>query len=185
MSEPLLDGWDKHSIWAEDRNITPFRTNAKRWHKDWEKLLPILCAAWDVFLTMHPFFSRGSLTEEETSTRLAKMSSELAASQQSLAYVWPRLIDDGQFVKAWYRFDEKRLKCHISNGIEEICQLPPFGQDSRSLCPEISLLFMLEEKGRVFIDFLNTFTLGKETAGEGKPYFVPSAWWDDRDGFQI
>lgn len=179
MSESPVDGWDKHSMWAEEYNITPFRTDAAHWHKDWEKLLPTLSASRDVFPTMRQFFRRpSSWTEEETFARLEAMSSEVAASQERLLGVWPRLIDDGEFVTAWYLLEEKHRRRHVSNGIEEICQYP-FGQDSRSLCPEVSFTFMLEQKGRVFVDFLNAFTLGKEKAGEGKPYFVPSTWWDE------
>lgn len=178
MNELPVDGWDTYSIWAEAHNITPFRTDATRWHKDWDKLLPTLSASWDVFPTMRQFFRRGGFTEEETSARLGRMSSELAASQERLLRVWPRIVDDGEFVTAWYLLEEKHRRRHVSNGIEEICQYP-LGQDSRSLCPEVSFSFMLKQKGRVFIDFLNTFTLGKERAGEGKPYFVPSAWWDE------
>lgn len=177
MTQPPLTGWDRPSAWAKLYDITPFKTDAKRWHNDWEKLLPTLSASQDVYPIMSRWLIKDHQTDEEPSTRLEAAMGQLAAIQEWFARRREMLIDDGELVTAWYLLDEKDRRRYITSGIEAI-SLSSLGQDLRPLCPEVSLSFMLKQKGRVFIEFVDNLMKGKESVGEGKPYFVPSAWWE-------
>lgn len=177
MSQPPLTGWDRPSAWSNLYDITPFRTDAKRWHNDWEKLLTTLSASQDVYPIMSRWITKDHQMEEEPSTRLEEAMGRLAVTQEWFTRKREMIIDDGELVTAWYLLDEKDRRRYITGGIEAI-SLSSLGQDMRPLCPEVSLSFMLKQKGRVFIEFVDNLMKGKESVGEGKPYFVPSAWWE-------
>jgi hypothetical protein len=117
------------SIFASKFNVTPSKSNALRWNKDWEKVCNSLPSK-DVYSTF-------ALAIKEQDGRalietVEKVTEKLCDFQTLVTDLWKSL--QGLLL------DEAECKCHLLKGIQEACQVSPFCEDAPVLCPEITIL---------------------------------------------
>jgi len=94
-----------------------------------------------------------------------------------LLQVWDEMDADEHFASAWQLLEEEERKRHLLKGLERACQHGSWGQDSRALCPEITITSMLKQRGQAFIDLINIYKTGKKDIDGSTPYCFPSEWW--------
>jgi hypothetical protein len=82
-----------------------------------------------------------------------------------------------KFFTAWLLLEDAERKRHLLKGLEEASVLSSWFQDARAMCPEITLSFMLRQRGKAFADFIGNYRNGKKEAGEYNVYFLPNEWW--------
>jgi hypothetical protein len=170
----------EHSIFARKFKITSFEHDPIRWNRDWEKVLRTLSSA-DVYTAMGEFLSKMSLSEPDAIPQLHQGFKEDVLSQQSaFTGVWDELLGENfdSFSAAWFLLDEKERTRHLLKGLEEASQRLGFGQDSRALCPEITVSAMLKQSGRTFTEFLTNYQAKLKETSAGHPYLVASEWWN-------
>jgi hypothetical protein len=179
---PINQTDDNPSFWAGKFNITSFESDPWRWNKEWEKVLHTLSASEDVSLMVNQIRKKSVGKPENISRMVQDLQELVCKDQKKFVELWvdEKLARD-DFVAAWMLLEEAELKRHLLKGIEEACQFG-IGQDSRALCPEITISSMLRQGGRRFIDFTDSYTKGKQSVGEEAPYFLPSEWWEKAVG---
>jgi hypothetical protein len=170
----------EHSLYAQMFNITSCEYDPEKWNRDWEKALRTLSFA-DVYAQMGERMSNRSLSATDMTPRLHQLLKECLLHQQSrLSKLWDdHLVEQFESISiAWLFLDEKERNRHLLKGLEEATKVSPFGQDSRALCPEITVSAMSKQKGRPFIDLLNTYQAKLKEVTMGDPYLVANERWD-------
>lgn len=97
--------------------------------------------------------------------------------QKGLVKEWDEIEEEGKFFTAWLLLEDAERKRHLLKGLEEASILSLWSQDARAMCPEITLSFMLRQRGKALIDFIGDYRSGKKEAGEDNVYFLPNGWW--------
>jgi hypothetical protein len=165
------------SFWARHFKITSLKTDPARWNEEWEQTLQSLSSGY-VYAMMGGLLKDSQIEPEKLSQLTQGSKDDLSKAQNVVAELWDDLRREGHFKMAWLLLDEKERQRHALNGLKKACEHAAWGQDSRSLCPEITMSCMLKLKGRAFLDFIRDYTNGKQGAGAGSYYCLPSEWWD-------
>ena len=82
------------------------------------------------------------------------------------------------FVTARPLLEEAERKRHLLNQMQKACQSAFLREDTRSLCPDITVSSMLIQRGQAFVHLIDAFTKGKKELGDAMPYCFPSEWLD-------
>jgi hypothetical protein len=164
------------SFWANQFRITSFKSDPWRWNKEWEKVLHTLPSR-DVYITMGRTYKKDSLPPTEISTHTQDLRDGVRETQNKMIGLH-ELAQKVDFTTAWLLLEEAERKRHLLKGMEETCEHVGFGQDSRALCPEITISSMLKQRGRAFVDFYRTFKKGKDDVGEDTAFLLSSEWWE-------
>jgi hypothetical protein len=166
-----------NSVWANKFKITSFKSDPWRWNKEWDKVLHTLPSR-DVYLTMGRMYRKDSWSPTDISTHTQSLRSGVHDLQNHMMGL-DELAKKGDFATAWLLIEEVERKRHLLKGVEETCEHVGFGQDSRALCPEITISSMLKQKGKAFVDFYGTFVKGKDDVGEDTLFLLSSEWWEN------
>jgi hypothetical protein len=165
------------SIWATKFKIPSFESDPWRWNKKWDKVLRTLSSR-EVYPAMGHMYKKDAWDASELLKHSRKLKDKVCETQNVLVRAWNEMEKTKQFVTAWLLLEEGERKRHLLKGMEEACQHASLRQDSRALCPEITISSMLKQNGRAFVDFINAFrTEGKKDL-RGGTYSLPSEWWD-------
>jgi hypothetical protein len=171
------DPEDDFSLWARHFKITSSKTDPARWNEEWEKALLSLSSGF-VYATMGGRLKESQMEPDKLSQLIQGTKDDLSKAQKTVAKLWDDLRGEGHFKMAWLLLDERERRRHLLKGLEQACEHAAWGQDSRALCPEITISSMLKLKGRAFIDFIRDYTDGMRGVGVGSWYCLPSEWWD-------
>ena len=172
------DDDDDWSIWAQKFKITSIKSDPWRWNKDWEKVLHSLSSR-DVYPMMGGMYLKASWDPADLTQHAEGLEERVGRFQSTiLVKVWDSMQESRHFVTAWPLLEEAERKRHLLNGMKEACQSAFLREDTRSLCPEITVSSMLIQRGQAFVHFIDAFTKGKKELGDATPYCFPSEWWD-------
>jgi hypothetical protein len=105
---------------------------------------------------------------------------EVIRQQRTFTETWNNILATSfeSFSSAWLLLDEKERRRRLLGGLEDVNQRSLLGQDSRALCPEITVSALLKQNGRRFIDFAKTYRTKLMEVAVGNLYLVESEWWD-------
>lgn len=160
-------------IFAEQFEITSVKTDPARWNKDWEKGLRSL-SGQDVYSAfrdrVQDFFG-----EIDSSVLCEELTRRALKYQKVTREMWDVMMTD--FRTAWALVEEKERKKHLMKGLQAACEFAVLGEDSRALCPEISVNSMLKDRGKGFVDFISNFHRNLKEADVEALYTLPSQWW--------
>lgn len=160
-------------IFAEQFEITSVKTDPARWNKDWEKGLRSL-SGQDVYSAfrdrVQDFFG-----ENDSSVLCEELTRRALKYQKVTREMWDVMMTD--FRTAWALVEEKERKKHLMKGLQAACEFAVLGEDSRALCPEISVNSMLKDRGKGFVDFISNFHRNLKEADVEALYTLPSQWW--------
>ena len=162
------------SVWARKLNLTSFRADPWAWNKEWEKALHRLSFSEDVYPMMGSFYSKTRLDPTKLSGFELQRVSDL---QNAIEKVW-NYAGKRYLATSWLVLPTGVRKRHLLKGMDGACKVASLQQDSRALCPEITISAMLKQRGRVFVDFLDAYLKGKKDVGEHTPYLLPSEGWE-------
>ena len=169
---------DHFSFWAHKFKITSFKSDPWRWNKEWEKVLRSLSFK-DVYGVSCKVYKDRDLSVLSQLSQCLK--DRVYGAQNIITKEWDEMAESRQFVTAWLLLEERERKRHLMKGMEDACQYTSLHQDLRVLCPEITITSMLKQNGKVFLEFVDAFVVGKKNAIDGTPYYLPSEWWDMPD----
>jgi hypothetical protein len=162
------------SLWAYKFKIISFKSDPWRWNKEWEKVLHTLSPSKYVYPMMGQMYKRGRWDPAKLSKHSYDLRNKVCDMQKTVVTAWDDLEEKGHFVTAWVLLEEGERKRHLLKGIEGACEKAHWRQDSRALCPEITISSMLKQRGRVFIDFISAYRKGKREVGEDSLYSLPT-----------
>jgi hypothetical protein len=168
--------WDDVSFWAGKYKITSLKSDPWRWNKDWEKVLRTLSSA-DVYSAMGRIYKKESWPAAEHSKHTQVLKDGVCDIQNRMIDVH-ELGQKGDFATAWVLLEENERKRHLLDGMKKAFEQVAYHQDSRALCPEITISSMLKQRGRAFLDFVDVYKKGKKDAGVDTPFCLPSEWWE-------
>jgi hypothetical protein len=171
---------ERFSVWAHKFNITSMKANPIRWNREWEKALQTLSSS-DVYRTMGEGLLEVGLLEPAKFSQVSQgVKDVLCYSEEGVTMIWDDMLQEKfeSFKMAWLLLDEKERIRHLLKGLEEGCQRALLGEDSRALCPEITISSMLKRNGGAFTDFTSDYCKRLKDASASRPYFFPSDWWD-------
>ena len=131
------------------------------------------CSAKDVYAVLGSLWLKPEYVVEAFKARILKL-------QNFLAKLWTDMEEGEHFITAWLLLGERDRRTHILKGLEEACKGSSLGMDARAMCPDIKISSMLKRKGQAYIDFISSFTKGKNAASENDIYRIPSQWWERR-----
>ena len=163
------------SVFTHKFNILSIKTDRTRWNKEWDNILRTLSAK-EVYAMLSPTWSRGYL---ETS-KMARDAETLKYRVREIQKMLVKSKDAGEeehLSAAWLLLEERDQRNHLLKGLEEACEEASSGQDLRAMCPEIKISSLLKQKGRAYINFINSYTKGIEDADDDI-YHLPSKWWN-------
>ncbi|KIM75252.1 hypothetical protein PILCRDRAFT_13796 [Piloderma croceum F 1598] len=163
------------SIWARKLNLTSFRADPWGWNKEWEIALRTLSFSKDVYPVMGSFITR--LDPTKLSGHLDSELQRVSNLQNVIGKVCD-VMEKGHLATAWLVLPTGGRKRHLLKGMDDACKHASLQQDSRALCPDITISAMLKQRGRVFVDFLDAYLKGKKDAGEHTPYLLPTEGWE-------
>lgn len=169
---------DDISVWARKLELISFKDNPWRWNKEWEKALHSLSSSKDVYPVMSQFYSKDLWNSTDFSQHCEHLKGRVCEVQNIVVKLWDNVQEGERFVTAWFLLDEGERKRHLLKGMEEACQRAPLSQDSRALCPEVTISSMASQRGRAFVDFISAYSQGKKDVGENSTYSHPSDWWE-------
>lgn len=174
----------KPSYWVAALNITKHSIDPVRWNKEWEralrkltpkKIYPQLSEQLRKILE-----SQHSTLNEGLTVYTKRINKETALFQRLMFEMWDtgaRERTSTYLTTVWLLLgDEQRTK-YLKNGMEEACRYVLLGQDTRAMCPEMTITALSKTRGQPFLDLVEEIRLGRQGQG-GAPYLFPSAWWD-------
>jgi len=163
----------QQDLFTSKFHITSIESDPSRWNKEWEKALRAHTSK-EVYQMYKPKRWDPSVFSQFNQQFKEKISS----LQETIVKLWEELESKEHFHTAWMLLGDGERKRHLLNGFKETFANSVFGQDSRALCPEITLSSMLKRKGQVFIDYLTDYKNQKKEIGVDNAYFLPSLWWE-------
>lgn len=159
------------SFFARKYKIPTFESDS--WNKEWEQVLYTLSAAEDIYPIMGTMWNPGKVEPDAQQTL-----KDLVCQRQRIAVeLWDKLGEGIRIDTLWLLLAEQECKRHLLRGLRKACKEAIRGQDARALCPEITVSFMLKQRGKAFINFVQDYSNGKKDVGEEEVYLVPNAWW--------
>jgi hypothetical protein len=162
-------------LFSEKFEITSVKTDPARWNKDWEKGLRSL-SGQDVYAAFRDRV-QDFLRDHDTSVLCEELTRRALIYQEVTREMWDDMMTD--FRTAWALVEEKERKKHLMKGLQAACESAVLGEDSRALCPEISVNSMLKDRGKGFLDFISNFHKNLKEADSEALYTLPSQWWEE------
>jgi hypothetical protein len=163
-----------------DFRIPTFKTDPGRWNKGWEKTLPLLSAAKYVYPKLgEQAYQKVDWNRAKISRHRTELRGRVCTLRENFVKLWSRMPNNNkQFITAWQLLKEKERKRHLLKGLEEAIAHGKFRQDTRAMCPELTITTMLKEQECAFPAFLDTYRNTKRELGSGKMYTLPNEWWN-------
>src|ERR1700683_2092138 len=127
------------SFWARKLNLTSFRADPWGWNKEWEKALHTLSFSEDVYPVMSSLYAR--LDPTKLSGHFESVQRRVSNLQNVIGKVCD--IEKEDLATGWLFFSTGERKRHLLKGMDEACKHASLEQDSRALCPEITISAML------------------------------------------
>jgi hypothetical protein len=155
------DGFPFKSFWADKFKIPNFKRDPWRWNKEWENILRTLSSSKDVYPKMATLYRKDRWDSTELAEHLTSLKNVVCGIQNMLPQV-DEMDADEHFVTAWQLLEEEEGKRHLLKELERACRHESWGQDSRVLCPEITITSLLKQRGLAFIDLINIYKTGKK-----------------------
>ncbi|KAF9459185.1 hypothetical protein BDZ94DRAFT_1057108 [Collybia nuda] len=170
--EDILD----FSMWGDEFTFEAFKANPARWNKNWERASRIHTGS-DVFHRMGSVCAPKRPVKESPITMLT----EQLVKMQDLFVKVAEAVEgkEGQGVTAWLLLGQVERTKHLNKGFENSYPVVAARQDARCFAPEITVSALLKRNGQGFLELLKACAKGRRDAGEGKPYFHRSVWWDE------
>jgi hypothetical protein len=106
-----------------------------------------------------------------------RLHAQVCRSQLLISKLWAEL-DNTRFSVAWMTLKVEDRKNHVLHGMKEACEYAPWGQDTRALCPDITISSMMKDQGQGFTNFLEDCTGAVEKSGSDRVYLIWSEWWE-------
>jgi hypothetical protein len=163
------------SFFARKYNIPTFESDS--WNKEWEQVLRTLSASEDVYSSMGDIWHPDQI-KAPAQQKLKEFREFVCMTQDKMVEVWDKLGEKIRVDTLWLLLADEECKRHLLAGLRKACKDAIRGQDARALCPEVTVSFMLKQRGKAFIDFVKDCRNGKKDVGED-PYLVPNAWWQN------
>ena len=163
------------SFFARKYNIPTFESDS--WNKEWEQVLRTLSASEDVYSSMGDIWHPDQI-KAPAQQKLKEFKEFVCMTQDKMVEVWDKLGGKIRVDTLWLLLADEECKRHLLAGLRKACKDAIRGQDARALCPEVTVSFMLKQRGKAFIDFVKDCRNGKKDVGED-PYLVPNAWWQN------
>lgn len=170
----------KPSYWVDTLNITKHSIDPALWNKEWERALRKLTPK-KIYLQLSARLYR--LWESNNANANLALMVYPAGLKEEAAMLQGAIFDplDDEtmqyYTTAWLLLNDEQRKQRLMNGLEEACRRVLLGQDTRAMCPEITITALAKHRGQPFLDLVNSFRSGRQARG-GEFYIPPSAWWD-------
>lgn len=159
-------------LFSKKFNITSIKQDILKWDKDWEAAIASLTAA-DVLKEISYLLDDSFLTPGD----LKSLHLDLRIVQEGAARSLRKFLRGGRFNTIWLLLGASEQRRHILQGLEKASEAPStlLGQDTRALCPDVTVSNFLTEGGKGFIGFLTRFL---EVLDSSDPAFLPNSWWE-------
>ncbi|KAG1821589.1 uncharacterized protein BJ212DRAFT_1425821 [Suillus subaureus] len=152
-------------------NITDIKQDMLKWDKEWEAAIASSTAA-DVLKEISRVLDDSFFALDD----LESFHLDLRNVQEATAQSLRKIFHEGHFKTIWLLLDASEQRRHILEGLEKASEAPTFwGQDSRALCPEVTVSNLLSEGGKRFVVFLAHFL---EVFESSDPALLPNSWWE-------
>lgn len=83
------------------------------------------------------------------------------------------------FESRWQEAEESVRERHLLEGLVRTCAHPQGAEQSRLLCPEVTLEKLQDSQGRAFLNLLKSYILDEYSAVPKKPLLLPSGRLND------
>lgn len=131
-------------------DITGIKQDMLKWDKEWEAALASSTAA-DVLKEISHVMDDSFFTLDD----LEFLHLDLRNVQEGAAQSLRKIFHEGHFNTIWLLLDASEQRRHILEGLEKASEAPTlWGQDSRALCPEVTVLNSYQRAGRALSFFL-------------------------------
>ncbi|KAG2038977.1 hypothetical protein BDR03DRAFT_999084 [Suillus americanus] len=147
-------------------DITGIKQDMLKWDKEWEAALASSTAA-DVLKEISHVMDDSFFTLDD----LEFLHLDLRNVQEGAAQSLRKIFHEGHFNTIWLLLDASEQRRHILEGLEKASEAPTlWGQDSRALCPEVTVLNSYQRAGRVFES--------SDPALLPNSSDLPNPWWE-------
>jgi hypothetical protein len=167
------------NLFSKIFEIADINSDLARWNKDWEKVLRSIPSK-DVYRVFsEPMHEHGLGDSESLSGMIKEFKGRSRELQEGAIKMWANLEENNLFSVPWMLLEGKEQRKHLLNALRDACNNAAWGQDTRAMCPEITITSLLKCQGRAFIDFMNDYSKGfKDADTSAGLYALPSKWWE-------